>query len=167
MTAPSCGDRPHRQLGACHAGLCQQGPTIRTIRGDPDARLTSAILTRRTESLRLPEWFVSILMMERALDAVVRRAKRVDRKHDIPYLAGYSKRAITPARGECICGKRSACAGSPYRADYRRGYRADMLANEILSRELHHSKAGRALRGPHRLARREWVKFSSPFCQTA
>jgi hypothetical protein len=30
-------------------------------------------------------------MMDRALDAVVRRAKRIDRKHDIPYLAGYSQ----------------------------------------------------------------------------
>jgi hypothetical protein len=29
--------------------------------------------------------------MDRALDAVVRRAKKLDRKHDIPYLAGYSK----------------------------------------------------------------------------
>jgi hypothetical protein len=29
-------------------------------------------------------------MMDRALDAVVRRAKVIDRKHDIPYLAGYS-----------------------------------------------------------------------------
>lgn len=28
--------------------------------------------------------------MERALDAVVRRVKKLDRKHDIPYLAGYS-----------------------------------------------------------------------------
>jgi hypothetical protein len=41
--------------------------------------------------LRMPEWFVSGLMMDRALDAVVRRAKTLDRKHDIPYLAGYSK----------------------------------------------------------------------------
>ena len=41
--------------------------------------------------LRVPEWFVSSLMMDRALDAVVRRAKTLDRKHDIPYLAGYSK----------------------------------------------------------------------------
>jgi len=40
--------------------------------------------------LRMPEWFVSSLMMDRALDAVVRRAKTLDRKHDIPYLAGYS-----------------------------------------------------------------------------
>ena len=36
-------------------------------------------------------WFVSSLMMDRALDAIVRRAKTLDRKHDIPYLAGYSK----------------------------------------------------------------------------
>jgi hypothetical protein len=41
--------------------------------------------------LRLPEWYVSSLMMDRALDAVVRRAKEIDRKHDIPYLAGYSR----------------------------------------------------------------------------
>jgi hypothetical protein len=42
------------------------------------------------EKLRLPEWYVSTLMMERALDAVVRRVKKLDRRHDIPYLAGYS-----------------------------------------------------------------------------
>jgi len=42
------------------------------------------------EKLRLPEWYVSSLMMDRALDAVVRRIKRLDRQHDIPYLAGYS-----------------------------------------------------------------------------
>src|SRR6204780_1016541 len=42
------------------------------------------------EKLRLPEWYVSSLMMDRALDAVVRRVKKLDRKHDIPYLAGYS-----------------------------------------------------------------------------
>jgi hypothetical protein len=41
--------------------------------------------------LRLPEWYVSSLMMDRALDAVLRRVKRLDRKHDIPYLAGYSR----------------------------------------------------------------------------
>jgi hypothetical protein len=39
------------------------------------------------KKLRVPEWYVSNLM----LDAVVRRAKRLDRKHDVPYLAGYSK----------------------------------------------------------------------------
>lgn len=43
------------------------------------------------KKLRIPEWFVSSLMMDRALDAVVRRAKRIDRKHDVPYLAGYSQ----------------------------------------------------------------------------
>src|SRR5262245_52823020 len=41
--------------------------------------------------LRLPEWFVSNLMMDRALDAVLRRVKKLDRSHDIPYLAGYSQ----------------------------------------------------------------------------
>ena len=41
--------------------------------------------------LRLPEWYVSTLMMDRALDAVVRRVKTLDRKHDVPYLAGYSR----------------------------------------------------------------------------
>jgi hypothetical protein len=29
-------------------------------------------------------------MMDRALDAICRRVKKFDRKHDIPYLAGYS-----------------------------------------------------------------------------
>jgi hypothetical protein len=42
------------------------------------------------KKLRLPEWYVSSLMMDRALDAVVRRAKKIDRNHDVPYLAGYS-----------------------------------------------------------------------------
>jgi len=43
------------------------------------------------KKLRLPEWYVSSLMMDRALDAIARRAKRLDRKHDVPYLAGYSQ----------------------------------------------------------------------------
>src|SRR6266852_5354931 len=43
------------------------------------------------KKLKMPEWFVSSLMMDRALDAVVRRAKKLDRKHDVPYLAGYSR----------------------------------------------------------------------------
>src|SRR5690242_10421 len=43
------------------------------------------------KKLRLPEWYVSSMMMERALDAIVRRVKNLDRKHDIPYLAGYSQ----------------------------------------------------------------------------
>jgi hypothetical protein len=43
------------------------------------------------KKLRLPEWYVSSLMMDRALDAVVRRVKDLDRQHDIPYLAGYSR----------------------------------------------------------------------------
>jgi hypothetical protein len=40
--------------------------------------------------LRTPDWYVSSLMMERALDAIMRRVKHFDRKHDVPYLAGYS-----------------------------------------------------------------------------
>jgi hypothetical protein len=43
------------------------------------------------KKLKIPEWYVSSLMMDRALDAVVRRVKTLDRKHDIPYLAGYSQ----------------------------------------------------------------------------
>jgi hypothetical protein len=39
--------------------------------------------------LRLPDWYVSSLMLDRALDAILRRI-RFDRAHDIPYLAGYS-----------------------------------------------------------------------------
>jgi hypothetical protein len=42
------------------------------------------------KKLRLPEWYVSSLMLDRALDAIVRRVKKFDREHDIPYLAGYS-----------------------------------------------------------------------------
>jgi len=40
--------------------------------------------------LRVPEWYVSSLMLDRALDAVVRRVEKFDRHHDVPYLAGYS-----------------------------------------------------------------------------
>jgi hypothetical protein len=43
------------------------------------------------EAPHLPEWYVSSLMMDRAVDAVVRRVKNLDRDHDIPYLAGYSR----------------------------------------------------------------------------
>ncbi|HJP99024.1 MAG TPA: hypothetical protein VJ862_10715 [Rhodanobacteraceae bacterium] len=40
--------------------------------------------------LHTPNWFVSSLMLDRALDAILRRVKKLDRSHDIPYLAGYS-----------------------------------------------------------------------------
>jgi hypothetical protein len=43
------------------------------------------------KKLRIPEWYISNLMLDRALDAIVRRAKNIDRNHDVPYLAGYSK----------------------------------------------------------------------------
>jgi hypothetical protein len=42
------------------------------------------------KKIRMPDWYVSGLMMDRALDAICRRVKTFDRKHDIPYLAGYS-----------------------------------------------------------------------------
>jgi hypothetical protein len=42
------------------------------------------------KKLKLPEWYVSDLMLERALDAIIRRLKKLDREHDIPYLAGYN-----------------------------------------------------------------------------
>jgi hypothetical protein len=42
------------------------------------------------KKLNLPEWYVSDLMLERALDAIIRRLKKLDRDHDIPYLAGYN-----------------------------------------------------------------------------
>ncbi|MGH8184748.1 MAG: hypothetical protein ACREPH_13915 [Rhodanobacteraceae bacterium] len=42
------------------------------------------------EKLHTPNWFVSSLMLDRALDAILRRVKTLDRSHDIPYLAGYS-----------------------------------------------------------------------------
>jgi hypothetical protein len=40
--------------------------------------------------LHVPEWYVSSLMLDRALDAILRRVKKLDRDHDIPYVAGYS-----------------------------------------------------------------------------
>jgi hypothetical protein len=43
------------------------------------------------EKLKVPDWYVSALMLDRALDAILRRVKKLDREHDIPYLAGYSK----------------------------------------------------------------------------
>ena len=45
--------------------------------------------------LRVPEWYVSSFMMDRALNAVVRQIKKLDRRHDIPYLAGYSRNGKT------------------------------------------------------------------------
>jgi hypothetical protein len=47
--------------------------------------------TAPQKKLKLPEWYVSSLMLDRALDAIMRRVKKLDRKHDIPYLAGYSQ----------------------------------------------------------------------------
>jgi len=62
-----------------------------TIRGDAAMPLHFCHPNTPHKKLKIPEWYISTLMMDRALDAVVRRAKVVDRKHDIPYLAGYSR----------------------------------------------------------------------------
>jgi len=40
--------------------------------------------------LRLPDVFVSSLMLDRAVDAILRRV-HLDHDHDVPYLAGYSQ----------------------------------------------------------------------------
>jgi hypothetical protein len=42
------------------------------------------------ERLRAPDTYVSSLMLDRALDAILRRVGQYNREHDIPYLAGYS-----------------------------------------------------------------------------
>jgi hypothetical protein len=47
------------------------------------------------KKLRVPEWYVSSFMMDRALKAVVRQIQKLDRRHDIPYLAGYSRNGKT------------------------------------------------------------------------
>ena len=43
------------------------------------------------EKLRIPDTYVSSLMLDRALDAIARRVGAIDRDHDVPYLAGYSR----------------------------------------------------------------------------
>ncbi len=40
--------------------------------------------------LRIPDWYVSTLMLERTVDAILRRVS-LRRDYDIPYLAGYSQ----------------------------------------------------------------------------
>jgi len=42
------------------------------------------------QKLRIPDTYVSSLMLDRALDAIAHRVGAIDREHDIPYLAGYS-----------------------------------------------------------------------------
>src|ERR1700738_690160 len=47
------------------------------------------------KKLRVPEWYVSSFMMDSALAAVVRNVGKLDRQHDVPYLAGYSRNGKT------------------------------------------------------------------------
>src|SRR5437762_3066877 len=60
------------------------------IRGDAAMPLHFCHPNTPHKKLKLPEWYISALMMDRALDAVVRRVNKLDRQHDVPYLAGYS-----------------------------------------------------------------------------
>ena len=41
--------------------------------------------------LRIPDTYVSSLMLDRAIDAIEKRVRVIDREHDVPYLAGYSR----------------------------------------------------------------------------
>jgi len=54
-------------------------------------------LARRAsqKKLRVPEWYASSFMMDSALKAIVRQIQKIDRRHDIPYLAGYSRNGQT------------------------------------------------------------------------
>jgi hypothetical protein len=56
---------------------------------------TDVVEARCLEKVRVPERHVSSFMMDRTLKAVVRQIKRLDRRHDIPYFAGYSKNGKT------------------------------------------------------------------------
>src|SRR5258708_11166866 len=41
--------------------------------------------------LRVRDWCIGGLMLDRARDCILRRVKKLDRSHDVPYLAGYSQ----------------------------------------------------------------------------
>src|SRR6516225_6960052 len=80
-------------LADWHTGLClRRGDDSPSHQpgGEPPMPLDFCHPEAPHRKLRIPEWYVSSLMLDRALDAVVRRVKTLDRKHDIPYLAGYS-----------------------------------------------------------------------------
>jgi hypothetical protein len=74
--------------------------------GSPIGRFPPIFCTRSFVPANTPFWWsfaisskcchsvsdgVSSLMLDRALDAIVRRVKKLDHDHDIPYLAGYSE----------------------------------------------------------------------------
>src|SRR6202030_1367128 len=64
------------------AGCCPADPA----RGGVSMPLDYCHPTAPHKKLRMPNWYVSSLMMDRALDAVARKVKKLDRKHDIPYV---------------------------------------------------------------------------------
>lgn len=63
----------------------------RGLLGSPNEGKADTRKHASPKKLRVPEWYVSSFMMDRALDAVVRQIVKLDRRHDIPYLAGYSR----------------------------------------------------------------------------
>src|SRR3979490_2852690 len=85
--------------GGCYLGSCDSRTNARRggVARRPRARRTPSMPLHFChpntphKKLKMPEWYVSSLMIDRALDAIVRRAKKLDRAHDIPYLAGYSR----------------------------------------------------------------------------
>jgi hypothetical protein len=96
------------------------------------------------EKLKLPEWYVSSLMMDRALDAICRRVKKFDRKHDIPYLAGYS------LDGKTICIDRHMPASFKFKG------RTDQLGCISINTDrflVLHEEVEKTL-----IAKRQWLK---------
>src|SRR6266566_3932456 len=89
-TSPDCGWRRRSAISGFRAE--RESPIQRARRAQEIGMpLHYCHPTAPHKKLRVPEWYVSGLMMDRALDAIVRRVKKVDREHDIPYLAGYSR----------------------------------------------------------------------------
>jgi hypothetical protein len=69
--------------------------TLRQRSGSPTKETPMPAKHASAKKLRVPEWYVSSFMMDRALNAVVRQIAKLDRRHDIPYLAGYSRNGKT------------------------------------------------------------------------
>src|SRR5580692_8992044 len=80
------------------------------------------------EKLKLPEWYVSSLMMDRALDAICRRVKKFDRKHDVPYLAGYSQKFVKRIGDERLSKVPRDLDTKPYRDEHDDDLLRRMLA---------------------------------------
>src|SRR5260370_18188671 len=64
-------------------------------RGDPQMPLDFCHPQAPHRKLRIPEWYVSSLMLDRALDAVVRRGEKLVRENLGPYLPADLKEVQT------------------------------------------------------------------------